>query len=71
MKPLPAKAVIKILLKNGFSFSRQNGSHQVYYNNRTGRTVIVAAHGANRPISIGTFISIMKQSGLDKSDWKK
>ncbi len=62
---LSAKNLIKILRKNGFEFRRAKGSHQVYYNNETNKTVIVPLHG-NKDLAKGTFLSIIKQAGIDK-----
>lgn len=71
MKSLPAKKIIKILLDNGFVLSRQRGSHQIYYNPKTKRTVIIASHRNSRTIPIGTFLAIVKQSGLSRSTFEK
>jgi predicted RNA binding protein YcfA (HicA-like mRNA interferase family) len=71
MKPLPANTIVKILLTNGFELSRQRGSHQIYRHPESGKTVIVAGHRGNQPIPIGTFLAIIKQSGLSRSDFEK
>ena len=63
---LSAKNLIKILRKNGFEFRRAKGSHQVYYNKKTNKTVIVPLHG-NKDLAKGTFFSIIKQAGIDKN----
>ena len=63
---LSAKHLIKILLKNGFILRRAKGSHQIYYNKETNKTVIVPLHG-NKDLAKGTFFSIIKQAGIDKS----
>jgi predicted RNA binding protein YcfA (HicA-like mRNA interferase family) len=62
MTKLPSsQKIIKVLLKNGFIFFSQKGSHQKY---RKGvRTVIVPA--PRKEIPVGTFRSIVRQSGLD------
>jgi len=69
MKSLSAKLVIKILQSNGFYISRIQGSHHIFVN-ADGITVIVPVHGKNKEIPIGTFLTIVKQSKLDKKLWK-
>lgn len=64
MKPLNAKKTIKILLENGFILVRQKGSHQIFKHSINGNMVIVASHNKNKPIKIGTFLTIIKQSKL-------
>jgi predicted RNA binding protein YcfA (HicA-like mRNA interferase family) len=59
---LSPKYLIKLLEANGFIFKRANGSHQVYYNPITHKTVIVPVHG-NKDIKKGTFLAILKQAG--------
>jgi len=71
MHPLTAKQIIAILLANDFVLTRQRGSHQIYTNKNTGATVPVPLHGKNRPIYIGTFMAIMKQSKLPKEMFEK
>ncbi len=63
---LSAKHLIKILLKNGFEFRRSKGSHQIYFNKETNKTVIVPLHG-NKDLPKGTFYAILKHAGIDKN----
>jgi len=70
MKPLGAKSLIKILLENGFVVSRQKGSHVIFRNHQSGIIVPVPLHGKSKPISIGTFLSIIKQSKIPKEKFK-
>ncbi|NEW78288.1 MAG: type II toxin-antitoxin system HicA family toxin [Gelidibacter sp.] len=42
---LSPKHLIKILEQNGFLFKRAKGSHQLYHNSITNKTVIVPIHG--------------------------
>jgi predicted RNA binding protein YcfA (HicA-like mRNA interferase family) len=51
------------LEKNGFLLKRSKGSHQVYYNPTTSKTVIVPVHGG-RDLKKGTFLAILKQAGI-------
>jgi len=62
MTKLPSsQKIINALLKNGFIFISQRGSHQKY--RKEGKTVIVPS--PRKEIPIGTFRSIIRQSGLD------
>ena len=61
---LSAKYLIKLLEKNGFQFKRASGSHHIYFNTATNITVIVPVHGG-RDLKKGTFLSILKQAGID------
>jgi predicted RNA binding protein YcfA (HicA-like mRNA interferase family) len=62
MTKLPSsQKIVSNLLKNGFSFISQKGSHQKY--RKGDKTVIVPA--SRKEIPIGTFRSIIRQSGLD------
>ena len=63
---LSAKFLVKILLKAGFVFRRSKGSHQVFFNKTTNKTVIVPLHG-NKDLPKGTFLTILKQAGIDKN----
>lgn len=62
-----AKNLIKILEQKGYYFKRSNGSHHLYYNSASGRTIIVPVHG-NKDLSKGIFFSILKQAGIDKTE---
>lgn len=57
---LKPKQVTRILVKAGFCFERQKGSHQIYIKNKVGITVPVH----NKDLKIGTLRSIIGQSGL-------
>jgi predicted RNA binding protein YcfA (HicA-like mRNA interferase family) len=62
--------IIRILLQHSFLFISQKGSHAKY--RKTGNpslTVIVPAGRKEMPQ--GTFNSILKQSGLKKTDFEK
>ena len=62
-----AKNLIRILELNGFYFKRANGSHHLFFNSKSGKTIIVPVHG-NKDLAKGTFFSILKQAGIDKSE---
>ena len=61
--------ITKILLANGFDFVSQKGSHQKYrkIGNPT-LTVIVPAE--REQIPMGTFRSILRQSGLSEDEFE-
>jgi predicted RNA binding protein YcfA (HicA-like mRNA interferase family) len=59
-KLLSSDQIIKTLLKFGFKFVSQRGSHQKYQ--KEGFTVIVPS--PRKEIPVGTFRSIVRQSGL-------
>jgi len=63
---LSAKFLVGVLEKHGFVFKRSKGSHQVYYNSATGKTVIVPMHGS-KDMPKGTFYGILKQAGIDRT----
>jgi len=62
-----AKNLVRILLSKGYVFKRSNGSHHLYNNKETGKTIIVPMQG-NRSIPKGTFFAILKQADIDKMD---
>ncbi|MEK7175622.1 MAG: type II toxin-antitoxin system HicA family toxin [Patescibacteria group bacterium] len=70
MKSLNAGKIIKILSKNGFILSRQKGSHMIWKNIESNITVPVPLHSKSRPVSIGTFLAIVKQSKIPKEKFK-
>ena len=62
--------ILQVLLKHGFVFVSQKGSHIKY--RKTGDislTVIIPAE--RKQIPVGTFHSILRQSGLSKEDFEK
>ena len=67
MSKLPSsKLIISTLLKNDFRFISQRGSHCKY--RKDDKTVIVPS--PHKEIPIGTFRSIVRQSGLSVDDFK-
>jgi len=63
-KCLSSAEVVRILIDHDFSFVSQKGSHQKF-RAPSGRVVIVPA--GRREIPVGTILSIIKQSGLDRT----
>ena len=64
---LSPKYLIKFLEDNGFVFKRAKGSHQLYHNPDSNKTVIIPVHGG-KDLKKGTFLAVIKQAGLDKND---
>ena len=56
--------LIKLLEENGFMFKRSKGSHQVYYNSISNKTIVVPFHDG-KDLKKGTFMSIVKQAGIE------
>lgn len=66
MTKLPSsQGIISTLLRTGFTFVSQRGSHHKY--RKGDKTVIVPA--PRKEIPIGTFRSIIRQSGLDPKEF--
>ena len=65
---LSPKHLITILEKNGFSYKRSKGSHQLYFNPISNKIAIVPVHGG-RDLKKGTFVAILKQAGIEKENW--
>ncbi len=59
------KQLLKIFLKEGFTITRQVGSHARLVH-LDGRKITIAVH--NKPIAPGTFQSILKQSNLSRDE---
>ena len=66
-KLLSSKQIINTLLKRDFVFVSQRGSHKKY--RKGNKTVIVPS--PKKEIPIGTFRSIVRQSGLTVDDFNK
>jgi predicted RNA binding protein YcfA (HicA-like mRNA interferase family) len=60
--------IIKVLELKGFAFVSQKGSHIKLHNRIRKLTVIVPAN--KKEIPLGTMSSILRQSGLNKEDFK-
>jgi len=61
-----SRAIVNILLRHGFIFISQKGSHKKFRKGE--RTVIVP--DPKKELPLGTFASILRQSGLSKEDFK-
>ena len=60
--PMKSKEMVKLLEKNGFQFMRQKGSHAVFHNPTTKKTVIVPMH--NTDLKKGIEQDILKKAGI-------
>jgi predicted RNA binding protein YcfA (HicA-like mRNA interferase family) len=59
---------VKVLLRHGFEFVQQRGSHAKYrHDGEPARTVIVPM--GRRNLALGTFRSICRQAGLQPTDF--
>ena len=61
------KRIIYLLEQKGYLLKRVTGSHHIYFNKETKKTVVVPVHG-NKDIPKGTFMSIIKQAGIPKEE---
>ncbi len=66
---LSAKFLIKLIENKGFILKRTKGSHYLFYNSEKNKTIIVPVHG-NKDLKLGTFLTILKQAGIDKNELK-
>lgn len=60
--PMTAKEMLKLLQKNGFEITSQNGSHIKLRNPDTGATIILPYH--SKDLKKGMEQAILKQAGL-------
>ena len=63
---LSSRYLIKLLTERGFILKRSKGSHHIYFNPSSNKTVIVPVH--NKDLAKGTFFGVLKQAGIDKSE---
>ena len=61
---LSPKYLIQLLEENGYVFKRAKGSHQIYYNPISNKTIIVPYHNG-KDLKKGTFMAILKQAGIE------
>lgn len=64
---LSPRFLIKLLEQSGFVFKRSKGSHHLYFNSTTDKTIVVPIHGS-KDLPKGTFYGVLKQAGIDKSE---
>jgi predicted RNA binding protein YcfA (HicA-like mRNA interferase family) len=66
MRTLSGKEVCAILKKHGFEQVRQRGSHIIMQKQVPGSTITVPVPD-HKELRIGTLLSIIRQSQLDRS----
>ena len=66
MRTLSGREVCAILRAHGFEQVRQRGSHIIMQEQVPGSTITVPVPD-HKEIRIGTLMSIIRQSGLDRS----
>ena len=69
MPSFTSKEIIRILNERGFILDRTKGSHHIFIHPVKKNRVVVPMH--NRDLPKGTFYSILKQAGIDKTELKK
>ncbi len=68
-KLFSTKKIEKVLLKQGFYFVSQKGSH-IKYRKKNDHVYTVIVPGNRKEIPIGTFRSICRQARLVENDFK-
>jgi predicted RNA binding protein YcfA (HicA-like mRNA interferase family) len=61
------KHLIQLIEGKGFQLKRVTGSHHIYFHKESKKTVVVPVHG-NKDIPKGTFMNIIKQTGISKDE---
>jgi len=69
LRILSAAEVCAILERHGFTLVRQRGSHLVMQR-RTETTTVTVPVPNHKELRIGTLRSIIRQSGVDKSEFE-
>jgi len=70
-RPIPLRLVLKVLKEKGFFFVRQKGSHARFEKATKNKTRKVTIKVGKMEVPYGTFMSILLQSGLEESDFRK
>lgn len=65
-KLFSSRIIISVLLNNGFSLKSTKGSHCKYVKDND---IVIVPHPKHE-IPYGTFLSIVRQSGLNKSNFE-
>lgn len=69
-KPIVLKLALKVLNAKGFFFVSQKGSHAKYRTHGLPKRTVIVKLG-KKQIPYGTFQSILLQSGLEESDFRR
>jgi predicted RNA binding protein YcfA (HicA-like mRNA interferase family) len=70
LRNLSARELISALIRDGFSYDRGDGSHQIYYHPDC-RRVTVIFHGGNSTFTRKTLKSMIEQSRWTEEDLKR
>jgi predicted RNA binding protein YcfA (HicA-like mRNA interferase family) len=70
LRNLTAREIISALIRDGFSFDRGDGSHQIYYHPDR-RRVTVIFHGSGRTFTRKTLRSMIEQARWTEADLKR
>jgi predicted RNA binding protein YcfA (HicA-like mRNA interferase family) len=70
LRNLSAREIISALVRDGFSFDRGDGSHQIYYH-PDHRRVTVIFHGGSSTFTRKTLKSMIEQAGWTEEDLKR
>jgi predicted RNA binding protein YcfA (HicA-like mRNA interferase family) len=70
LRNLTARELISALIRDGFSFDRGDGSHQIYYH-PDHRRVTVSYHGGSSTFRRKTLKSMIDQAGWTEEDLKR
>jgi predicted RNA binding protein YcfA (HicA-like mRNA interferase family) len=66
-----SQQIVRALEREGFAFVSQRGSHVKYRKTGASITYTVIVPAGRKQIPRGTFRSILRQSGLDESAFKR
>ena len=69
LKVLSGMGICQILEKHGFQEIRRKGSHIIMQKKIIGSTITVPVP-SHKEIRIGTLMSIIRQSGIKRSEFK-
>ncbi len=69
-KLFPSNRIVAVLERHGFVFISQKGSHAKYRKNFEKKIYTVIVPMNKKEIPLGTFRSILRQSGLKQEDFK-
>ncbi len=70
LRNLTARELISALIRDGFSYDRGDGSHQIYYH-QDGRRVTVVFHGGSSTFKRKTLKSMIDQARWTEEDLKR
>jgi predicted RNA binding protein YcfA (HicA-like mRNA interferase family) len=70
LRNLTARELISALIRDGFSYDRGDGSHQIYYH-PDHRRVTVTFHGGNSTFKRKTLKSMIEETCWTEEDLKR